>query len=145
MVGDQTGRDMIFGCRGSNPGSSIFLSSYFQFPLLRTPLPLARGLGRGQGLGRGLGRGQGLGQLLKINILKIRVCFGNWPINSLPPHEFENPREFENFPRASPSGNLKIPSDFQIPSGGGNLLANSLKKPEFLLHIVTKILMGFKN
>ena len=47
----------------------------------------------------------------------IRVFFGNMSIYSLAHREFENPREFENFPRAAPSGNFQIPSDFQIPSG----------------------------
>ena len=35
----------------------------------------------------------------------------------LPSWIWKYPREFENFPRASPSGNFQIPSDFQIPSG----------------------------
>ena len=34
--------------------------------------------------------------------------------------EFENPREFGNFPRAKPEGNFKIHEDFQIHDGRGN-------------------------
>ena len=60
--------------------------------------------------------GEGLKKIEK-KLSEIRVFFGSFPINSLARREFENPREFENFPRASPSGNFQIPSDFQIPSG----------------------------
>ena len=46
------------------------------------------------------------------------------------------PREFENFPWASPSGKFQIPSDiFKFPPGSGNLCANSLEKTEFLTQI----------
>ena len=44
--------------------------------------------------------GEGLKKIEK-KLSEIRVFFGSFPINSLARREFENPREFENFPRAS--------------------------------------------
>ena len=77
------------------------------------------------------------------NLLKIRLFCREFAHKSpYPSWIWKYPRELENFPRASPSGNFRIPSDIlKFPPGCGNLCANSLQKTEFL----TQIIRGYKK
>ena len=132
MVGEQTGRDVVFVCRGSNHGSSTFLISFSASLYWGPPSPSREGSVEVSG------EGVGTGKLSKKFIRNSGLL-----------------REFAEIP--SPVVNLKILVNFQItlglrpreiwkfprifkfPPGIGNLSANSLKKPEFLLHISLEV------
>ena len=129
MVGDQTGRDVVFVCRGSNLGSSTFLI-YFSASLYWGPPSPSR-----EGSVEVSGEGVGTGKLSKKFIRNSGLI-----------------REFAEIP--SPVVNLKILVNFQItlglrpreiwkfplifkfPLGIGNLSAYFFLEPKFVYEIL---------